>query len=93
MATQKSVFGFAKVDVVTKAVLKERIKFLESGLDSGKWDRNPDKRFNAMKTAAYYRWQLAHFDEAVRPAERKAKAKAKKKSTAKRVKSDKRAAA
>lgn len=56
----KSKFGFDKVEVVTAPVLRQRIKYLEKAIESGRWDRNPEKRFNAQKVAAYYRWQLTH---------------------------------
>lgn len=75
----KSKFGFAKVEEITAAVLRERIKYLEAAIDDGKWDRDPEKRFNAQKVAAYYRWQLKHDDRFQK------KSKAKKKTSAKKA--------
>lgn len=73
----KSIYGFKKVEKVTKAVLRERITMLTKAIEDGKWDKNPDKRFGAIKLAAYYRWQLAHFDEKkAKPAKKKSATRA-----------------
>lgn len=79
MSKTKSKFGFAKVETVTAAVLRSRIKHLEKCIADGKW--NADKTFAAGKVAAYYRWQLTHDERFVG----KKKGKAKKKTSARKA--------
>ena len=62
MKTQKTVLqkiGFPKrVDRLTKSICKQRIKILKKGIESGKYDRSPEKLHFAKYYLAKYKWLL-----------------------------------